>query len=1177
MLEIKGLTKIYRSKTGEEVRALDCVNIAFPETGMVFILGKSGSGKSTLLNIMGGLDSYDNGEFVIKGKSSSDFAGSDFDAYRNTFIGFIFQEYNVLDDFTVGANIALALELQGKKASPEAIGNILEQVDLTSFAKRKPNELSGGQKQRVAIARALVKDPQIIMADEPTGALDSATGKQIFDTLKSLSKNKLVLVVSHDRDFAERYADRIVELSDGKIISDVTKHEHESEKVSSGIEKIGGKILRIKAGYTLTAEDLQMINAYLAENRDDILLSGDGRVNDELRSAAGISETGATAVFEATKADEDYSLKKYEKKDSHFIRSHLPIKNAVRIGSSGLKHKKFRLVMTIFLSLIAFSLFGFADTLAAYEKYSAAVESLYDSSLRNASFTLHVRETYIYGNGEEYISYNDDALNDADIEYLKSQTGLSFVPVFTGSRYGGSNGGFYVTDAMKNYASGSTVYGGKIQGLVAMSEEMLASVDLRADYGRLPAAQGEIAITELLYRQFNEYGFYDAVSDEEVKAGELTTAEDGSKNSIIGKHIYLRSDHGGTRTAFKIVGVVDTKFDYERYASFLPSDDNDRPGEEENMLAQIVLSMELESELGYGFHALGFAHTEDIKALAEDMPTYYKEIGEYMNVGSKNMSLSIDITRLSTPGSEGKDSNQYTINRVAGSDVLNRLNVIWLDGERTSLGQNEILLPVYYMEALIPTSFTLEIDYDEFNAFMTAKYGSAWTEDRGYFESVYEDVRSAAYRYYEGENYNYEQLESALRTDVFPFFLEKLGIALPDKDMTLSANFYSQLESILTQMQTEKGMMTAKIESYHINEMLRQLHADYTVAEQNLVKNDDFMRWVNDWFYGGDPGNITEAELAAAARDFYVNNYLTSSEFGYESNRYGLSGEEINSLARSIFLDNVQFDAEKINANVTFTLSTKEWREEGEVNTGMNTKNYTVVGFYESSKENGYYMDSIAISDTLLAEFKEWRTENMDEYDSIRETAEHDSGIWAYALAPMPKDKAVMQKLVDLSYVEDGVDLRFELQNYVMDTLDSFNEFIEIGAQVFLYVGLGFAVFSALLLMNFISTSISYKKREIGVLRAVGARSSDVFKIFFSEALIIALINFVCSTAVVIGGIFTANTVMHNEGITITLLSYGVRQFVLMLAVSIGVALIASFLPVNAIARKKPVDAIKDR
>ena len=146
-----------------------------------------------------------------------------------------------------------------------------------------------------------------------------------------------------------------------------------------------------------------------------------------------------------------------------------------------------------------------------------------------------------------------------------------------------------------------------------------------------------------------------------------------------------------------------------------------------------------------------------------------------------------------------------------------------------------------------------------------------------------------------------------------------------------------------------------------------------------------------------------------------------------------------------------------------------------------------------------------------------------------------------------------------------------------MDTLDTFNSFIEIGSLIFLYVGIGFAVFSALLLMNFIATSISYKKREIGVLRAVGARSSDVFKIFFSEALVIALINFVMATAAVIAAITVTNNLMRANGITVTLLTYGVRQFIIMLLVSVGVALLASFLPVYNIARRKPVDAIKDR
>ena len=234
MLKAIDLKKQYKPKNGQIVNALDGVSVDFSETGMVFILGKSGSGKSTLLNVLGGLDKYDSGEVIVKGKSSKDFSQADFDSYRNTFIGFIFQEYNILQEFSVEKNIGLALELQGKKADKEAINALIEQVDLKGYGKRKPNTLSGGQKQRVAIARALVKNPEIIMADEPTGALDSKTGAQVLDTLKKLSKEKLVIVVSHDREFAEYYGDRIIELKDGKIICDQTKHKVDP-KVANGL------------------------------------------------------------------------------------------------------------------------------------------------------------------------------------------------------------------------------------------------------------------------------------------------------------------------------------------------------------------------------------------------------------------------------------------------------------------------------------------------------------------------------------------------------------------------------------------------------------------------------------------------------------------------------------------------------------------------------------------------------------------------------------------------------------------------------------------------------------------------------------------------------------------------------------------------------------------------------
>ena len=1230
MLEIKNLSKVYRSKTGESVRALDNVSISFPESGMVFILGKSGSGKSTLLNIMGGLDSYDSGEFVIKGKSSKDFAGSDFDAYRNTFIGFIFQEYNVLDDFTVGANIALALELQGKKATTEKINEILSQVDLLNFAKRKPNELSGGQKQRVAIARALVKEPQIIMADEPTGALDSNTGKQIFDSLKALSREKLVLIVSHDRDFAERYADRIIELADGHIISDVTKHEHESERLSDGIDKIGGRILRIKGGYRLTTADLQMINDYLANNGEDVLLSGDRRVNDELRSAAGISEKGSTSVFEGTDVEKDYQLKKYEKADSRFIRSRLPMKNALRMGTSGLKHKKFRLVMTVLLSLIAFGLFGFADTMAAYNKNVAAVESLMDSHVRNASVTVGVRRTSQYGDEDPYISYDSARMNDDDLAWLSAETGLEFVPVFTGSDPYGYGGGFSLTGQMQSYSS-NTVYSAKIHGLVSLTPEQIATTGFSMT-GRLPECEGEIAITEHLFRQFNEYGFQNASHKESIKAGSVV--KDGSgANSIIGKHITLASDAfnymgGGKEYSYEIVGVVDTAFDYDRYQAFLPEDETEQqipmPEEDGNMLTDMVLQMEIQSELNYGFHGLGFMNRADIETLSKLVAPSYQQIGTYMNGWRAEIYIS-----LSTVEEGSKESGMLQdlrFNQVADSSALSKLTVKWLDNNpRTQLAANEVVIPAHIVENMIPQEAKINVDTAAIANEATRLYGAdAWgatDTNRNFFERLEqaallgyideqlqdEDVVNAVIEYvnvYRGEsistaaeardfwvrhwiderqheapvyNYsealkNYWEVTEGMREDILPFLLTSYGLELPEGVTPDQVDLlYATLRD------TGESSNECSLSRYQVEDMLRRIYSEVDVTEHQLWKNDDFISMMlNHEHYGITQQNwneMQEPDRINCILQFYQHYYLNDHAYGYNENAYGeYSGKDFNAMAKDVFARMSGYSMEEILSSLQFERFEYDYQLGQE--TSLGTYDFKIVGVYEM--QGNYYYGDILISDTVLADYRTWQTENQDGNVYIEEIAPHDDGIWAFALSPMPRDQETVRRLVELSY-DETQDLKFVLQNPIMDTLDTFNEFIELGSMIFLYVGIGFAVFSALLLMNFIATSISYKKREIGVLRAVGARSSDVFKIFFSEALVIALINFVMATAAVIAAITVTNNLMRANGITVTLLTYGVRQFIIMLLVSVGVALLASFLPVYNIARRKPVDAIKDR
>lgn len=221
MLELKNITRIYKSKGGNKTTALNDISLKIGNSGMIFIVGKSGSGKSTLLNILGGLDRADSGELIINGKSSKKLSKSEMDSYRNTYIGFVFQEFNILEEFTVYQNIELALELQQKTMEKDRVDKLLNLVDLEGYGNRKPNELSGGEKQRVAIARAIVKKPDIIMCDEPTGSLDSKTGEQVFNILKKLSKQKLVIVVSHDLEAAKKYGDRVIEFKDGSIISDI--------------------------------------------------------------------------------------------------------------------------------------------------------------------------------------------------------------------------------------------------------------------------------------------------------------------------------------------------------------------------------------------------------------------------------------------------------------------------------------------------------------------------------------------------------------------------------------------------------------------------------------------------------------------------------------------------------------------------------------------------------------------------------------------------------------------------------------------------------------------------------------------------------------------------------------------------------------------------------------------
>ena len=238
MLRCENIIKDY--PTSEEVvHALKGVSLSFRNNEFVSILGQSGCGKTTFLNIIGGLDHYTSGDLIINGKSTRNYKDKDWDTYRNHKIGFVFQSYNLITHQSVLSNVELALTLSGvgkeerKKRAIEA----LTKVGLKDQIYKKPTQLSGGQMQRVAIARAIVNNPDIILADEPTGALDSSTSIQIMEILKEISKDKLVIMVTHNPELAQKYSSRIIRLSDGEVISDSNPYNEFEELNNSQIDK----------------------------------------------------------------------------------------------------------------------------------------------------------------------------------------------------------------------------------------------------------------------------------------------------------------------------------------------------------------------------------------------------------------------------------------------------------------------------------------------------------------------------------------------------------------------------------------------------------------------------------------------------------------------------------------------------------------------------------------------------------------------------------------------------------------------------------------------------------------------------------------------------------------------------------------------------------------------------
>ncbi len=725
MLEVVNLSKIYKTKGGVAVKALNNVSLRFPETGMVFLLGKSGSGKSTLLNVCGGLDSPTSGEIIVKGKSSKNFSQSDFDSYRNTFIGFIFQEYNILDEFTVEDNIALALELQGKPKDKRAIEEILDEVDLTGYAKRKPNTLSGGQKQRIAIARALIKSPEIIMADEPTGALDSATGKQVFDTLKKLSKTKLVVVVSHDRDFAEQYGDRIIELKDGEILSDVSKVREEQRLVSSNVQ-IVGDTLCLKKGAKLDEKDFTEIKNFLKHAEHDVIIASGEHEVKTYKELNRITENGEQEVFRNTD-EEKLEKKTWTPQDSKFIRSKLPIRHAAKIGVSSLKVKPVRLLFTVLLCTLAFVFFGVLSTMTFYKREATFKQTLKDSdyAMLQVEKEYRIYETFFVNGKEEFSGSSTYGALFGETEMK------TYSDIFGSETFGGikAEENLYLKNRSEYY-----------QGNISAMAYLPTGNSLRAKLTVYPSADHELCISSYFANAIVECG----MNDENGKELEVEQVED-----LIGKKIAVAGEY------YTVVSIFDSGEIPEKYADIQQGND-----------VSSSLEREYESYLQESLHCVMFVSENKIEELAD---RYNDRYSGNLNKGHfRENTLGVQMENEKSDHwniAYGGDYGYAGISNAASNTTL------FFDADKTMLRDGEVVLHggsfVSYMyqmyQDLNIAGKNASSEYSEIaNAFYSIRYDSELSSAQriSMLKTLLEDERvqqnagfTIGYRMYDRENW----------------------------------------------------------------------------------------------------------------------------------------------------------------------------------------------------------------------------------------------------------------------------------------------------------------------------------------------------------------------------------------------------------------------------------------
>lgn len=1195
MLSIKNLTKIYRIRGANQVLALNNVSIDFPERGLIFVLGKSGCGKSTLLNLIGGLEKPTSGEIIINGKSTKHFKNKDFDFYRNTYIGFVFQEYNLINNLSIEDNISISLQFQGKQPDCNDIKESLKLVGLEELENRLPEELSGGQKQRIAIARALIKKPKIILADEPSGSLDSVSGKQVFDVLKEISKDRLVIVVSHDEDFANKYADRIINLKDGKIVKDIIKNKRETINDTEKHGELKKSNLPMKLAFKMGLHTLKLKPIRLSIT---VLLSVIAFTIFGLFStlifydpAYSYSEAIKKENYSSVRLEKEYKYNcKYYRFDRE-TKEKTQYKNSQENAACGISMNDLNNLNNNSLGL------NFAG--------------IYNNDQNGFSYTSFINKRT---NNEFYFYSNFSGLTDCGEDFLLNQ---SF------KKIAGHYPQNYNEIAISTYAlelfedGGFKSSSGAIKAINNAEDILNCELELTLPHCYYAPQSIKLTICGVydVGKEYNDKEF------DLLKKYNIDTSNDPSFKKVSDKF------KDAFTSCFYSLGFISEDF-FDTYSSYLTPTYYAQPKIEYTQLygMYIITPSEINtykynSNDDYYYSVSNLENCcffEDVKEETNDL-LFVDAFGNLITDNSKLDKDGIysnilndtfnDIVEGVTSFIEStdkayydRDGNVYFINEqkeLITANLFINYDDLSLSFEKTS--ENSICEGVLIddngdVSCYCRTVFFNE-DHSNYAFSFDSQHGdeqTVWFKNDGTLIGSVE-VRYLAEFYYDYVNdkiylhddavYSKEDGCYVLKKDdsikLKPFdnyCVNKDGVPYEPDNRTNAfvGMFVNPNNGELSLIKKDGWLFTDK---YFFDENGDIYLGEIIYDGKCEIKNNKKEYYLT---YDGHPLGFTSFYKLQNCDNYFLDNHLDVAEaiiryinFGgrFNYDEYIFKNYNFASLGGDFTASDL-----KLILNTYNTLKQKEdfrcsitgdYREFGVTTVNKTFSEVELKGFfipYHDSTRADYVLNRSWAnkSSGTSQERYSWSEERETKYIK-------DNNRYNYVICNTDKSQKEFAYLIK-EYSDDSF---YKIQNSLFNQIETVVRGTGVLKAIFFVAGTVSACLSIFLFANFVSNSISEKEKDIGVLRANGARGSDIFKMFFSESGILC----VGCTALSIIVSSLCSIALNNgiaKGIKTSIIHFGILN----VGVIIGIAILSCFLgmlfPILKISIKTPNQLIKN-